>query len=87
MRNPNAEQTRLSVFIGSPKLGLARERQDIIAALLEARLIPEGMELWAAGSRPTLLEISARLADRDAHVLILGARYGSLLPGKGIPSS
>ncbi len=75
-------QRRLAVFIGSPKRGLERIRQSLTTAILEAGHIPSGMELWAAGSEPTLEAIARELNMCDIHVIILGSRYGSRLGKK-----
>jgi hypothetical protein len=77
MKNPWGERLKLSVFVGSPRKGLEEPRERIIQAVLRAGHIPEGMELWGAGARPTLQEVSERLATCDLHVVLLGARYGS----------
>jgi Domain of unknown function (DUF4062) len=79
MRNAHGEPVKLSVFVGSPKRGLEHIRNAIISAISEAGHIPDGMELWAAATRPTLKTIAQKLALCDVHVVILGATYGALL--------
>lgn len=59
----------------------------MINAILEKGHIPSGMELWAAGNRPPLERVEEYLRRCDAHILLLGARYGSLLAGPGKPMS
>ena len=75
MKNAWGEPVKLAIFIGSPRLGLEKTRDDIIRAVLEAGHIPVGMELWAAGARPTLQDISEKLATCDVHAVVLGHRY------------
>src|SRR5262245_14433539 len=74
---------KLGVFIGSPKQGLEGIREALIMAVLEAGHIPSGMELWAAGSEPTRDAIRRELEICDVHIVILGYRYGSLVPVEG----
>jgi hypothetical protein len=70
---------KLSVFVGSPKRDLESVRQAIIKAVLEAGHIPDGMELWAADTRPTAKAIEEKLQLCDVHVVVLGPSYGQIL--------
>lgn len=56
------------------------ERQAAVQAVLEARHIPAGMELFAAGNESQLLTIRRWIDDSDCLMLLLGGRYGSLEP-------
>jgi len=79
MKGTCDDPLKLSVFVGSPKKGLEKERQAIIQAILEAGHIPDGMELWAADARPTLKTIAEKLRMCDVHIVMLGPNYGQML--------
>jgi len=59
------------------------ERQAAVEAILEARHIPAGMELFAAGDESQLETIRRWIDDSDVFMLILGGRYGSVEPKSG----
>lgn len=80
-------ERKLEFFIGATKKDLGNARLRIIEAVLEARHIPSGMELWAAGTQPLLTDIARRISRCDAHIIILGARYGTLVEGEKPPIS
>jgi hypothetical protein len=84
MRNTVDDALKLSVFVGSRKRDMEEIRQAIIQAILKAGHIPDGMELWAAGTQPTQKEISDKLALCDVHVIVLGLKYGEMLPQEDI---
>lgn len=72
---------KLEIFVGATRRDLGAARQAVINAILEKGHIPSGMELWAAGNRPPL-EVIARYLERcDAHIMMVGARYGSPIEG------
>lgn len=76
-------ERRLQVFFSSTYLDLKEERQAAVEAILEAKHIPAGMELFAAGN-DSLLEVIKRWIDEsDVFMLILGHRYGSIEPKSG----
>ena len=79
MNDSCEDPVKLSVFVGSPKRDLENVRQAIIQAILEAGHFPDGMELWASGTKPTLKTISERLNLCDVHVVVLGPSYGQIL--------
>jgi len=78
----NTQFTRkLEIFVGATRRDLGAARQAVINAILMKGHIPSGMELWAAGNQPPL-EVIARYLERcDAHILLVGAHYGSLIEG------
>lgn len=84
MRKTSENPSKLSVFIGSPRLGLEEVRQNIIEAVLEAGHIPDGMELWAANAQPALKTIADKLAVCDVHLVVLGLHYGQAVSSEGI---
>ena len=70
---------KLGIFIGSTRKDLINARRVVIDAVLSAGHIPSGMELWAAGHIPTVEAIEKHLNLCDVHIIILGARYGSVV--------
>ena len=75
---------KLEFFIGSTKHDLSAVREKLIIAVLEAKQVPSGMELWASGSEPLLTDIADHLQQCDAHIIIVGARYGAIIEGEEI---
>jgi len=73
---------KLGIFIGSTRKDLSHARHAVIDAVLSAGHIPSGMELWAAGHIPTVEAIEKHLNLCDIHIIILGARYGSIVKEK-----
>jgi|ERR1051326_358794 hypothetical protein len=72
---------KLEIFVGATRRDLGPARQAVINAILMKGHIPSGMELWAAGNKPPL-EVIARYLERcDAHIMLVGARYGSPIEG------
>ena len=69
---------RLQVFVSSTYLDLKEERQAAVEAILEAKHIPAGMELFAAGNDSQLEVIKRWIDESDVYMLILGHRYGSI---------
>ena len=73
---------RYEVFVGSTFRELKDARQQIIDAILLAGHIPCGTELWPAEPQAPLGVIADYLHPCDIHVLIIGYRYGSLVPNE-----
>ena len=75
---------KLQVFISSTFIDLKEERQAAVSAILKAGHIPAGMELFKAADK-SQWEIIKRWIDvSDVYMLILGGRYGSIDPQKGV---
>lgn len=74
---------KLQVFVSSTYTDLREERQAVIEAILRARHIPAGMELFAAGDKCQLEIIKEWIQDSDIFMLILGGRYGTIEPDSG----
>lgn len=74
---------RLQVFVSSTYLDLKEERQAAVEAILKAKHIPAGMELFAAGNDSQLEVIKRWIDESDVYMLILGHRYGSIEPKSG----
>lgn len=77
-----SSERRLEIFVGATRRDLGPARTAVINAILEKGHIPSGMELWAAGNRPPLDVIARYLKRCDAHILMVGARYGSPVLGR-----
>jgi hypothetical protein len=75
---------REQVFVSSTYLDLKAERQEVIQTLLEANCIPAGMELFPASDDEKWTLIKRVIDDSDYYVVILGGRYGSIDPDRGI---
>ena len=69
---------KYQIFISSTFTDMKAERQAAVEAILNARHIPAGMELFTAGDETQLDVIKRWIRDSDIFLLILGARYGSL---------
>ncbi len=74
---------KLQVFVSSTYTDLRPERQAAVEAILSAKHIPAGMELFAAGDKTQLEVIKRWIDDSDVFLLILGRRYGSIEPTSG----
>lgn len=79
-----AVEKREQVFVSSTYLDLTEERQEVIQTLLEADCIPAGMELFPASDDEKWALIKRVIDDCDYYVLVIGGRYGSVDPEKGI---
>lgn len=80
----NIARRRYEVFVGSTFRELKEARQQIIEAILLTGHIPCGTELWPAEPQAPIGVINDYLYPCDIHVLIIGYRYGSLVPNKPI---
>lgn len=75
---------RLQVFVSSTYTDLVAERQAAVGAILKARHIPAGMELFTAGDQGQMDIIRQWIDESDVYMLILGGRYGSIEPTSGL---
>lgn len=75
---------KLEFFIGCTRRDLGKASKKLIDAVLEAKHIPSGMELFSAGIDPLLDDIARHLNQCDVHILVLGARYGEYIAGEEI---
>ncbi|MDQ0885912.1 polyhydroxyalkanoate synthesis regulator phasin [Paenibacillus sp. V4I9] len=71
---------KLQVFISSTFIDLQEERQAAVQAVLNSGHIPAGMELFTAGDESQQDIIKKWIKESDIYMLILGGRYGALLP-------
>jgi len=77
-------EKRFQVFVSSTYADLREERREVIQALLNAKYIPAGMELFLASNDEQFKYIKKIIDDCDYYVLIVGGRYGSINPSSGI---
>lgn len=70
-------EPRYQVFISSTFRDLEKERQAVLAAVLELGHFPAGMEAFPAASATPWDLIKKIISESDYYVLIIGARYGS----------
>ncbi len=72
----------LQIFVSSTYTDLINERQAAVMAISRAGHIPAGMELFRAGDVSQQEIIKKWIEESDAFILIIGGRYGSLMPTK-----
>ena len=61
---------RLQVFVSSTYIDLIEERQAAVQAILEAKHIPAGMELFTAGDQSQWEVIKHWIDQSDVYLLI-----------------
>jgi hypothetical protein len=71
---------KLQVFVSSTYDDLRAERQAAVEAILIAKHIPAGMELFSADDEAVMEAIKRWIEESDVYLLILGGRYGSIEP-------
>jgi hypothetical protein len=77
----------VKVFLCSTYTDLIDERQAVLTAIRELKLQHESMEFFGAKPDRPIDACLAEVAKSNILVLILGHRYGSLVPGKSISFS
>jgi len=73
---------RYQVFVSSTFEDLKDERQQVVHSLLEMQCFPAGMELFPATSAEQWKLIKSIISESDYYVVIVAARYGTLIPGQ-----
>ena len=81
---PTKPDRRYQVFVSSTFRDLADERKAAIEAIFEAGHIPIALERFTPADEGDLEIINRAMGDSQVYVLILGHRYGELVPGKDI---
>lgn len=74
---------KFQVFVSSTYEDLKDYREAAVKAILEAKHIPAGMELFVAGDVAQWKVITNWIRDSDVLIVIAGGRYGSLHPDTG----
>jgi hypothetical protein len=77
-------QKRFQVFVSSTYNDLKDERGQVLAALLKAKCIPIGMELFPASNYGVWKSITQMIDQCDYFVLILAGQYGSVNEKNGL---
>ena len=75
---------RYEVFISSTYQDLKDERQKALQAVLECDCFPSGMELFPAAIDHAWTYITRMIDSCDCYIVIVGGRYGSLVPDQRI---
>lgn len=78
------QERRYQVFLSSTYDDLREERQAATQSILAMGHLAAGMELFPASDLAQLDLIRRVVAESDYYVVIVGGRYGSLHPQKGI---
>lgn len=77
-------EKKYQVFVSSTFQDLIEERQEVMQALLELDCMPAGMELFPAANEDQWSLIRKVIDDCDYYIVIIGGRYGTVDPKKGI---
>lgn len=72
---------RYQVFVSSTFDDLKDERKQVVQSLLEMRCFPAGMELFPATNEEQWKLIKSVIDESDYYIVIVAARYGTLIPG------
>ena len=75
-----APKVKHQVFISSTYLDLQNERREAMRAVLKLNCIPAGMELFPAADEDSWSMIRRVIDDCDYYIVIIGGRYGSVMP-------
>ena len=77
---------KYQVFISSTYTDLIEARMKVRDAILSMYHFPVGMELFGAANEEQWQIISETIDSSDYYVLIIGQRYGTLIP-EGFPDA
>lgn len=73
---------RYQVFISSTFKDLAEERKKAVQVVIERGHIPIAMERFSAKDESDLKVIKQAIASCQIYILLVGHRYGELVPGE-----
>lgn len=76
----NQHSSHPSVFISSTFVDLQREREAVANVLSESNLHVNALEIKPASNNSSRQEIIAGIKESDFIILIIGNRYGSIIP-------
>lgn len=71
---------KYQIFISSTYVDLKEAREKVRDAILSMYHFPVGMELFGAANEEQWEIISETIDSSDYYVLIIGQRYGSVIP-------
>ena len=80
-------EPKYQVFVSSTYKDLREHRQRVMFTLLEMNCIPAGMELFPAADESQWKIIQRVIDECDYYLLILGGRYGSIVPDSVAPNA
>ena len=80
-------EPKYQVFVSSTYKDLREHRQRVMFTLLEMNCIPAGMELFPAADESQWKIIQRVIDECDYYLLILGGRYGSIVPDSIVPNA
>ena len=72
------------IFVSSTFKDLEKERQEVLAAVVESGNMPIGMEYFPSTSATPFEYIKTMLQKSDYYILILAGKYGSIEPSSGL---
>lgn len=73
-------ERKFQVFVSSPFVGMEKEREAAIKAILDSECIPIGMEMFPPTSEDALRYIKKVIDQSDFYLVMLGASYGTINP-------
>lgn len=75
---------KYQVFVSATRDDLLEERGEVFLAVMKARHIPVGMELFTANSDRGWKVIQRMIDTTDYYVIVVAGRYGSIDPETGL---
>jgi hypothetical protein len=84
MPSPSSTDRRYQVFISSTFSDLQDERKAAVEAVFERGHIPIDMARFSPANESDLHVIRKAMSDSQVYLLILGHRYGEIIPGRDI---
>jgi hypothetical protein len=75
---------RYQIFVSSTFQDLAEQRKQAIEVIFERGHIPIALERFSASNESDLEVITRAIKDCQVYLLILGHRYGEIVPGRDI---
>lgn len=76
----NNLERKFQVFVSSPFVGMEKECEAAIKAILDSECIPVGMEMFPATSEEAFKYIKKIIDQSDFYLVMLGASYGTIHP-------
>lgn len=75
---------KYQVFVSATFEDIRAEREEVFWAVMRARQIPAGMELFSAADDRGWRTITRAIDDSDYYIVVVAGRYGSIDPEHGI---
>ena len=77
-------ETRYQIFISSTFNDLEIERKEVIETIVDIGHIPIALERFSASNESDLQVINKTISQSHIFLILIGHRYGELIPGKEI---